>query len=63
MRFSGFQYQRHAIRRFRMPYERVPIRSNKYDPAALPQNTERLRKDAANVGDVLCDLYAGNYVK
>ena len=46
-----------------MPYERVPICSDKYDPATLPQNTERLRKDAANVGDVLCDLCAGNYIK
>jgi hypothetical protein len=63
MRFPGFHYRRHAMWRFRMPDERVPIRSNKYHPAALPQNAKRLRKDAADVGDVLCDLRASNYIK
>ena len=46
-----------------MPYERIPICCDEYSPAALPQNAERLGKDAADVWDVLRDLRANNDIK
>src|SRR5262245_42822814 len=46
-----------------MPYDGIPIRCNKHCPTALPQNAERLGKNAINIGDVLGDLRAYNDIK
>src|SRR5260221_9876165 len=60
VRFPRLQNHCHAIWRFRVPYDRIPIRRNKNRPAAWLQNAERLGKSAVDVGDVLCDLRAYN---
>jgi hypothetical protein len=63
MRFPGFQDRCHAIRRLRMPQDCIPIRCNKHRPAALLHDAERLGENAADVGDLFCDLRANNSIK
>jgi len=46
-----------------MPQDRIPIRCNKYCPSALLHDAERFEENAADVGDVLCDLRADNGIK
>ena len=63
MGFPSLQNQCHAIWRFRVPYDRIPIRCDTQRPAASLHNAERLGKGAVDVGNVLCDLRAYDGIK